>query len=403
MKILALDVETGGFSADRNALTQLAIVACTISAGTAHPVDTFVRNVRPAPSLLLEDSALEVQGHTRATLLRRPGQLSEAETVEEMKRFFAGLGDGWECAPFVAHSGKFDHSFLDALCRRTATPLPARDVLCTIERHKDLARRHIIAKPENNKLKTLVQQLGFTQNDAHDAGQDALLCALLFAWQDAKLASTQSLIEELTADPVGLVYKHVPADTDGWWTKGPKEYPAKAPEAKGSGDDRKCPSCGKPEATWFKQYRLGSNRNTSLGAIQKFYSCGDCKRRGIDIAGALGLSSDERVVTVGEWKYSTPNTERELEEPQAAPSPSDPKPAASGVRFSCSRELVELHQKAKNGKLPALTGWRSHTGGIEDANRFVTGIFKNIAQQLEDLERINGAVKGVESAEKASS
>lgn len=384
MKILALDVESGGYSADRHALTQLALVACTIGMGKAETVATFVHNVRPVPSLLLEDSALEIQGHTRATLLRRQGQLTEAQLVEQLKGFLSSLGDGWECAPFVAHNGKFDHGFLEALCRRTGTPLPARDVICTVERHKHLATRKLIAKPENNKLKTLVQQLGLAQSESHDAGQDALLAAHLFAWQEARLATTQSLMEDATSDPIGLVYKHVPAAVDGWWTKGPKEYPARAPETcQLSKSEPKCQRCQSP-ATWVRQYRVLSKRG-GAGAPCRFYACATCKSDETACFHSLGLDGSENLQWQGSWSYVSGIS------PETTPPVAPPGPA-----FSCSKSLVELHRRAKAGELPPLSGWRAHSGQIEDANRFVTGTFSMIQRMLKDLEMLNGAVIGVE-------
>ena len=386
MKILALDVETGGFSPDRHALTQIALVACTISMGKATPLNQLVRSVRPAPGLLMEDSAMEIQGHTRHSLMSRPDQLGEDQIVSALKSFLGALGDGWECAPLVAHNGKFDHGFLEALCRRTGLPLPARDVLCTVERHKHLAKKSLIAKPENNKLGTLVKLIGMSQSDAHDAGQDALLCAHLFAWQEVKLAGTQSLMEETAPDAVGVVYKHEPAATDGWWTKGAGDYPAKAPET----GTRLCESCGAMEATWFKGYRFGSTRNSHMGPVERFYACGPCKQAGVNIGNAIGPGSGEYIAEVGEWKYSSPETTKppEIANPQ--------RRGIEGGLFSCSKELVELHKRAKAGELPSLSGYMMRSGPIEDANRFVTGAFGNIQRTLEDLQRINGAVIGTE-------
>lgn len=387
MNILALDVETGGFSADRHALTQLALVACTVSRGKAEPVATFVHNVRPAPGLLLEDDAMAIQGHTRATLLRRPDQLTEAQLIEQMKDFLASLGEGWECAPFVAHNGKFDHGFLDALCRRTSTPLPARDVFCTVERHKDLARRRIIAKPENNKLATLASLVDDLQEDVHDAGKDAIICARLFAWQEIKLAGTQSLIEGITADPVGLVYKHVPAATDGWWTKGPAQYPAKAPET----SERRCDACGNATATWARQYRVVGARG-GAGAITRFYACAQCKSDDTACFYSLGLDANENLQWQGSWSFLSGIASPATEKPKSSTEPAQ----ATGPVFSCSKALVELHRRAKEGELPPLSGFRSKSGPIEDANRFVTGTFTVIREMLVDLERVNGAVIGTE-------
>ncbi len=323
MRIIAFDFETGGLSADRHAITQLAVVACearpsgvTIPTLDRSQVERFVRvwTVRPAPGLMIEEDALRIQGHTRQSLLRRPEQVTEAQLMKQLQEFFAGLDENFACAPLVAHNAKFDHGFLDALCRRAKAPLPARHVLCTLERQRELVRRKSVAKADNNKLGTLAKLLGLEQDEAHDALQDTKLCAALFAWQEHLLASSGNLLEESDDKLVGLVYEHVPAATDGWWT-------------------------------------------AKVGTFAKHGEEFPVKPVGAPIT-----------ATIAPAKPTPPET---------------PRPV-----FSVSKELCELHRRAKGGELDRVEGFSSRSGPVEDANRFVIGAFRNILSTLEDLEKL---------------
>jgi len=298
MRIIAFDFETGGLSPDRHPITQLAVVACEAHGSGTVKVPTLDRSevgrfvrvwaVRPAPGLMIEDRALEIQGHTRTSLLRRPNQITETDLVKELQEFFGGLPEGFECAPFVAHNGQFDHDFLSALYRRHNIPVPARDALCTIVRQRELVRRKTVAKTENLKLSTLAKSIGLTQDEAHDALQDTKICAALFAWQEHLLASSGNLLDEASAEPVGRVYKH----------------------------------------------------------------------------------------------QSSPAVVQSPQKPT-----SDTKPAPKPF-FSVSKQLCELHRKAKSGELEKVEGFSSRSGPVEDTNRFVIGAFRNILSTLEDLEKL---------------
>lgn len=391
MNIIALDFETGGLSPDRHAITQLALVACRVSGGKAtiptldrSEVGRFVRvwSVRPAPSLMIEEEALRIQGHNRGTLLARPNQVPEAVLITQVQEFLAGLGEGWECAPFIAHNAKFDHSFLEALCRRTRKPLPPRSALCTVDRQRELVRRKAVAKAENNKLGTLAKLLGLKQDEAHDACQDAKLCASLFAWQEHLLAGSGNLLGETEGKLVGLVYEHEPAAADGWWTRHGEEFPIKAPEASHP-QGKVCGGCGS-SAQWRRPYRLGARRGAGSPPMHQFFACDKCKANDIAIANAIGLSGDERVTWEGEWF-------KLILSPSAVATIAPAKPAATEAPkpfFSCSKDLCELHRKAKSGELVAVPGFSTRTGPVEDPNRFVIGAFRSIQMHLEDLDKL---------------
>lgn len=388
MKIIAFDFETGGLSPDRHAITQLALVACVASGGTVivptqdrSEVGRFVRvwAVKPDPRLMIEEEALRIQGHNRGTLHARPNQLTESQLVAEIQAFFAGLPDGWETAPLVAHNAKFDHGFLTSLCHRQKAPLLPRHAICTVERQRELVRRKLIAKGENNKLATLAKLIGHKQAEAHDALEDTKLCAGVFAWQEKLLASSGNLIDDKAEDTVGIVFRHEPSALDDWWTKHGEEFPAKAP-AHPLG--KVCAACGQP-AQWRRPYRLGARIGAGFPPMHQFFCCAACKANDASISDAIGLSGDEVLTWAGEWfeLILTPPTAK-----IAGPKPATaetPRPV-----FSVSKELCELHRKAKDGALTQVPGFTSRSGEIEDANRFVVGAFRNILNTLEDLEKL---------------
>lgn len=391
MNIIALDFETGGLSPDRHAITQLALVACRVAGGKAtlptldrSEVGRFVRvwSVRPAPGLMLEEDALRIQGHTRQSLLARPGQVPEAHLIAQIQGYLAGLGEGWVSAPLVAHNAKFDHAFLASLCCRTKTPLLPRHAICTVERQRQIVRRKLAAKAENNRLGTLASLLGLSQDEAHDAVQDAKLCASLFAWQEHLLAGSGNLLGEPEEKAVGLVYEHLPAATDGWWMRHGEEFPVR-PADHPLG--KVCTGCGSVPQ-WRRPYRLGARRGAGMPPLHQFFACDECKKSDVAIGNAIGLSGDERVVWEGDWFkliLSPPTTATIAPQKAAAAAPEAPKPF-----FSCSNELCELHRQAKEGLLEPVPGFSSRSGSVEEVNRFVIGAFRNIQQVLEDLDKL---------------
>lgn len=226
MRIIALDFETGGLSPEYSAITQLAVVATCTAAGKATFHQSRSWAIRPATGLTLDDNALAIQGHTKATLMRRPNQLTEAVAIRALLQWVDTLGSDWETAPLVAHNAQFDHGFLQHLCQRTNTPLLERDAICTVKRHRELVAKKLAPKPEAYKLGILAPLVGMAQSSAHDATEDAKICAALFAWQEPFYEGSLLGSEEIA----GRVYEHVPPAADGWWKQGPKEYPAKPVE-----------------------------------------------------------------------------------------------------------------------------------------------------------------------------
>lgn len=184
MHFLAFDVETGGLSPERHALTQIGAVACTFGEpGRARVQEQIALPVRPAPHLLVEEEALAVQGHTRASLAAREGVLPEREAAHRFTLWLEGLGEPWRDAPFIAHNAAFDRGFLLAMLRRTDQRIAPRPLICTMERQKAILRRGQI-QTRSMKLADCVQAMGLSQAPAHDARADALLAAQLFMEQE---------------------------------------------------------------------------------------------------------------------------------------------------------------------------------------------------------------------------
>lgn len=197
MHFLAFDVETGGLSPERHALTQIGAVACMIGEpGRARVQEQIALPVRPAPHLLVEEEALAVQGHTRASLAAREGVLPEREAAHRFALWLEGLGEPWRDAPFIAHNAPFDRDFLRALLRRTGGDLHMRPLLCTLLRQNTLIARGQIKKT-GLKLRDCVEGIGLSQADAHEALADAVLAAHLFCWQELQQAAWRRQTLEL--------------------------------------------------------------------------------------------------------------------------------------------------------------------------------------------------------------
>jgi DNA polymerase-3 subunit epsilon len=150
--IAFVDVETTGMSAERDALTELAVVRVTADpAGIAAPTldawSTLIDPGRPIPP--------EIQGLTGITDAMVRGAPSFAAIADEFAR-------RCETAVFVAHNARFDYAFLKHAFARLDRDFRAR-VLCTVKLSRklfpeaashgldQLIARHALAVPQRHR------------------------------------------------------------------------------------------------------------------------------------------------------------------------------------------------------------------------------------------------------------
>ncbi|MDI3261840.1 MAG: ribonuclease T [Fulvimonas sp.] len=117
---VAVDVETGGFDAERDALLEIAVVPIGMDeAGWLHPGPTVSTHVEPFPGARIDPRSLEITGIDPDNPLR--GALPEKEALDHV---FAPVRKalreaGCQRAILLGHNAAFDLAFLNAAVRRT--------------------------------------------------------------------------------------------------------------------------------------------------------------------------------------------------------------------------------------------------------------------------------------------
>lgn len=118
---VVVDLETGGFNAQRDALLEIAAVTLTMDAdGNLLPDATYAYHVHPFEGANVEQSALDFTGINLDDPLRRQVALSESEALGEIFRPIRKSLKSHGCtrAILVGHNAAFDHGFLNAAAMR---------------------------------------------------------------------------------------------------------------------------------------------------------------------------------------------------------------------------------------------------------------------------------------------
>ncbi|MDR5892874.1 ribonuclease T [Halomonas mongoliensis] len=118
---VVVDMETGGFNAERDAILEIAAVTLTMDAeGNLLPESTYAFHVTPFEGANVEQSALDFTGIRLDDPLRQRVALSEAEALGEIFRPVrkAIKAHGCTRAVLVGHNSAFDHGFLNAAVAR---------------------------------------------------------------------------------------------------------------------------------------------------------------------------------------------------------------------------------------------------------------------------------------------
>ncbi|GAB4182509.1 MAG: ribonuclease T [Wenzhouxiangellaceae bacterium] len=117
---VAVDVETGGFNPDSDALLEIGV--CLIEMddkGYLYPAETLNCHVEPFPGSQLNPKSLEVNGIDPFNPLR--DARNELEALREVNRPIRRAVKAHKCqrAIMVAHNPMFDLSFFNAAIKRT--------------------------------------------------------------------------------------------------------------------------------------------------------------------------------------------------------------------------------------------------------------------------------------------
>jgi ribonuclease T len=183
---VVVDVETGGFDAERDALLEIAAVTLAMdSGGYLHPQPAVSAHVEPFPGANLDPRALEVTGIDPDNPLR--GALSERLALDHIFNEVRQVMRHQHCqrAVLVGHNASFDLGFLNAAVRRVGHKRnPFHPFSCF-----DTATLSGLAFGQTVLSKAVVASgRGFDAREAHSAVYDAertaeLFCGIINRWR----------------------------------------------------------------------------------------------------------------------------------------------------------------------------------------------------------------------------
>jgi ribonuclease T len=183
---VVVDVETGGFDCERDALLEIAVVCIRMEAdGLVHPEPYVSTHVQVFPGANIEPKSLEITGIDPDHPFR--AALPEREALEHVFKPVRAAMKAANCqrAVLVGHNAAFDLSFLNAAVRRSGhkrNPFHPFSCFDTVTL-AGLAYGQTV-------LSRAVQAAGFEWNpaEAHSAVYDAertaqLFCAIVNRWK----------------------------------------------------------------------------------------------------------------------------------------------------------------------------------------------------------------------------
>ena len=175
---VVIDVETGGFDCQKNALLEVAAVILEMdSQGMLQIKESLSKNIDPFPGATIEDSALEFTGIDIYDPERMPEEEGQAlrEIFQPIRREVSITG----CtrAIMVAHNAHFDLGFVNAAVNRTnikRNPFHPFSCFDTSSLAGLAFGQTVLAKACE------AAQIEFDNRDAHSALYDTIKTAELF-------------------------------------------------------------------------------------------------------------------------------------------------------------------------------------------------------------------------------
>ncbi len=177
---VVIDVETGGFNAQTDALLEIAAVIIEMDdAGNVYPGHSVHQHVKPFEGANIEKSALEFTGIDPYHPFRMA--VSETSALTEIFQPVRKAIKETECkrAILVGHNAFFDHDFLKAALARTGIKRnPFHPFSCF-----DTATLSGLAVGQTVLAKACeAAGIAFDQNEAHSAIYDTQKTAELFCY-----------------------------------------------------------------------------------------------------------------------------------------------------------------------------------------------------------------------------
>lgn len=191
-----VDVETGGFDAERDALLEIAAVPVAMdSHGLLHPQPPVAANVEPFPGANIDPRSLEITGIDPDHPFR--GALPERQALDHVFNAVREAVKAADCqrAVLVGHNAAFDLAFLNATVRRVGHKRnPFHPFSCF-----DTATLGGLAYGQTVLSKAVIAAgIPFDTREAHSAIYDAertaeLFCTIVNRWRHLELASSENV------------------------------------------------------------------------------------------------------------------------------------------------------------------------------------------------------------------
>jgi DNA polymerase-3 subunit alpha (Gram-positive type) len=195
--LFALDVETTGFSAKKDWMTE---VACVVVQKNGTPGEHFTQLIKPP--VAIPEKITQITGINDALVEDAP---SEGVVMRRLASWVNLRAQGSQVF-VVAHKADFDRSFIEAACKRHNVPVHHWIWVCSLK-----ASFRLLGNSTSHKLADVYAFLGHgTFDGAHRAGADAVACARVFRSLSAGKSAYQMALEENPA----LVLTPTPEEID---------------------------------------------------------------------------------------------------------------------------------------------------------------------------------------------
>ena len=174
---VVVDIETGGFDPDINAILEIAITLIEEENGILVPGDTFRHHINPFEGSIVEKESLEFTKIKLDHPLRNA--IEESEALNNLFKIINKAKNKYECsrAILVGHNAHFDKSFLDSSVNRNKikkTPFHKFSVIDTVSLGVLATGQTVLARICDEL------SIDYDNDEAHSAAYDTKVTAEVF-------------------------------------------------------------------------------------------------------------------------------------------------------------------------------------------------------------------------------
>ena len=174
---VVVDIETGGFDPETNAILEIAITLIEQEDDDFIVGETFRHHIKPFKDLIVEDESLEFTKIKLDHPLRNA--VSEIDAFQDLFKIINKTRNKYECsrAILVGHNAHFDHSFLTASYKRNnikKTPFHKFSVIDTVSLGVLATGQTVLARICDEL------DIAYDNEEAHSAAYDTIVTAKVF-------------------------------------------------------------------------------------------------------------------------------------------------------------------------------------------------------------------------------